>query len=123
MCLTRWKPEFLRYARGWPKPVLLAILDFLRHFAGLGAAEEQHRNAITYLRKMQRSERSRAMAYLLLLSEGQLPSDFRAKLAEDRPTLPGGSIDALLVGVPKRDVEAIRAMAQRARRAAQQSGG
>jgi transcriptional regulator with XRE-family HTH domain len=111
--------EFLRYAREWPKAVLVAILDFLRHFAGLGAAEEQHRNAITYLRRMKRPERSRALAYLLLLSEGQLPEDYRAKLDADRPTIPGGSIDDVLVGVPAEDVGPVRAMAKKARMANQ----
>lgn len=109
--LNPLEAEFLRYARGWPPQVLASMLDFLRHFAAAGEAEEQIRNAVTYMRKIKRPERSRALAYLLLISEGQLPSDFRVK-GEFTP--PGGSIDALLEGLSAKDVEFVRAAVMRA---------
>lgn len=112
--LNPLEAEFIRYARTWPRDVFLALLTYLRHFAPSTVAEEQYRNAVNYLRKMGRSERQQAMAYLLLLSEGQLPADVRAKLTADPVTLPGGSIDAMLRGVPAEDVASVRALAAKA---------
>lgn len=118
--LNPLEAELLRYARTWPKPIQMALLTFLRHFAGESALESQARIAISYLRAMGATERHRAMAYLLLLSEGQLPDDIRAKLeADPAPTLPGGSIDALLVGIPAADVALVRDVAKKARLANQ----
>jgi len=103
--------EFIRYARTWPRDVLSALVTFLQYFAPSSAAEERYRNAVAYLRKMGHNERQQAMAYLLLLSEGRLPADVRAKLQTD---LPGGSIDAILVGADPLEIAAVRALAEKA---------
>lgn len=79
--------EFIRYARTWPRDVLAALVTFLRYFAPSETTEQKYRDAISYLRKMGHHERQQAMAYLLLLSEGRLPKDVRAKLGDDPPAV------------------------------------
>ena len=112
--LNPLEAEFIRYARTWPNEVFAALLTYMRHFVPSTVAEEQYRNAVAYLRKMGRAERQQAMAYLLLLSEGKLPADVRAKLTADPVTLPGGSIDAMLRGVSASDVRWVRAAVEKA---------
>jgi hypothetical protein len=125
--LTPTEAELLRYARDWPAPTRLALLNFLQHFQGESTLEEEFRKAVTYLRAMSKTQRDLAMAALLLRSEGELPADIRAKLAADPvPTPPGGSIDALLVGVAAEHVAFVRAAAEKARAASRRktrSGG
>jgi len=81
--------EFIRYARTWPRDILSALVAFLRYFAPSETTEQKYRDAIAYLRKMGHHERQQAMAYLLLLSEGRLPRDVRAKLQDNPPNKHG----------------------------------
>jgi transcriptional regulator with XRE-family HTH domain len=111
--LSPFEAEVLRYVRDWPPSTREAFATFLRYFAGQGAYEDTVRRAVEYLRAMRREDRHRAEAYLLMLSDGTLPQDYRAKVT------PPDSIDALLEGVPPADVALVRAMAQKARTAVQ----
>lgn len=78
--LNPMEAELLRYARGIPRSTLDNLLGFLRFFAGEDALTQQLRQATEYLRAMGKSERDRAMAYLLLMHEGGLPRDVRIAL-------------------------------------------
>ena len=118
--LNPLEAEFIRYARTWPRTVLGSLLTFLQYFAPASAAEEKYRQAVGYLRAMGYRERQQALAYLLLLSEGRLPEDVRARLPGD---LPGGSIDALLQGVDAKEIEGVRAVAVKAAAAPRRKRG
>lgn len=110
--LTPPEAEFLRMFRVWPGAIRTALLTFLQHFASEDGLEEQYRTALGHLRHMGRTERNVAFAYLLLLSEGRLPPDIRAKL-EPEPT-PAGSIDAMLRGLSAAERRPVLDVAQKA---------
>jgi transcriptional regulator with XRE-family HTH domain len=78
--LNPLEAELLRYIRAWPKSTREAFLTFLRFFADESRANQQIRQAVEYLRTLDKPVRDRAVAYLLMLSEGGLSRDVRIAL-------------------------------------------
>lgn len=111
--------EVLRYLRSWPKHVQQILADFLQYFGSVLEAERQIRDVVAYFRKLSYKEKQDALGNLALRSEGRLPGVAPTLT----PSLPGGSIDAQLLGLPPVAIERVRRLvgevvaAQRPKRA------
>lgn len=92
--------QLLRYFRSWPHSTKVALITFASFFADEDPATQDQHRAHQQLRDLGDAQRRLVYAYLLFLTEGDLPPDIRKGL-----------------GLPETDAPQLKSPPKRRRRA------